>query len=139
MNPIRLTYLFAALGLVALLIAAVIAVQQRKEQQAPDTIVAAGIVTRLNAGPYHADIEVRPAGGSNFTYAENSRTPLALGQRVKVLYRASAPGETARLADGNPYAAAIDFGIIGIVLIVIGLLIPRILARFPNLLISPIR
>lgn len=60
---------------------------------------AAGIVSRLNAGGSHPQIEFHTPGGPLISYAQGGLIGgLRPGDRVKVLYNRSDPAHTARIS-----------------------------------------
>ncbi len=130
--------LLTCVGVVLLLLAAGLA--WRAHGAAGSSVVATGVVTALNEGPYHAEVEVDGADGRKFNYVENSsHAPLAVGEKLAVRYQPASPVETAQVASGGVYGLATGVAITGALIILAALLSPFLVARFPGLLAFPIR
>ena len=129
--------LFVA-GVIALVIAGLLAYRQHDIQARPHEI-AAGVVTRLDPAPYHAHVRVTPAHGAPFDWFTSSRSPLAVGERVRVRRSGDRTAPGAWLDDGDPYGTAIDVALIGVGLLIGAAASPWLLARFPRVLQSPLR
>ena len=130
--------LLTLVGGLMLLAAAAVAVQGRATQSSG--VFAKGVVTSLNEGPYHAEVEVTGLDGRRFTYAENgSQAPLQVGQVLSVRYEPSSPAETARIAGKGGYSLAGSLAGVGVLILLAAWLSPLLTARFPGMFAFPIR
>lgn len=85
--------------------------------------VADGVVAALNAGGSHPQIAFKTASGREVSYPQGGWIfGYAVGQRVRVLYDADAPGQSAVIDDfGALWGTPIFLGLLGAVFTVGGL------------------
>ena len=135
----RITVLMLTLlGLLVLLLSGGLGLHAHADQTT--SVIATGVVTSLNEGPYHAEVEVTGVDGRKFTYTENgSHRPLQVGRTVSVRYQPSAPAETAHIAGQGAYSLAGSLAVLGVLIVLAAWLSPLLTARFPNLFAFPIR
>ena len=130
--------LLTCLGVMLLVLAA--GLSWRAHGVERTSVVATGVVTALNEGPFHAEVKVTGADGRKFNYVENSsHAPLAVGEKLAVRYQPAAPVETAQVASGGVYGLATGVAFTGALIILAACLSPFLVGRFPGVLVFPLR
>ncbi len=83
---------------------------------------ADGLVTRLNAGPVHPQVRFTTGSGATVEYAQGGWiTPVAVGERVAVLYDPADPRGSARFDSvGARHGTSLAMAMLGLLFIFVG-------------------
>lgn len=126
------------LGIIVFGSSAVIALKAQNFQK--KSVVAAGVVSGLRAGPLHSTIEVEPKNAPKFSYLENSsRSPLTVGQHILVRYDPADPEDSARVDSVWEYQDAFEVAVTGVGMILLAAITPWLVRTFPGLVTTPVR
>jgi hypothetical protein len=111
------------LGVSGVLLSISISTGMATRQFVREAAVATGVVTKLNAGGSHPDIEFTTPTGQKMSYAQGGWiSGYKPGDRVRVLYRPADPHATASIdATGALWFAPGLTGLLGFAFILIGI------------------
>jgi hypothetical protein len=109
-------------GVGVVLLAIALAVAQSTRQFIREAASAPGVVTDLNAGSSHPQIEFNTAAGEKVSYPQGGCVSHKPGDRVRVLYRPSRPAQSDATLDepGALWDSAAFLGLMGLVFILGG-------------------
>jgi hypothetical protein len=110
----RIPFILVGVALLAAAVAVAISVRAfTRDAERSD-----GVVTRLNAGGSHPQIEFTTASGRKISYPQGGLIfGYQSGQKVRVLYRATDPEQSARIdAIGALWATPVMLGIVAMFL-----------------------